>query len=152
MTRGVMSLHQLKNTPGARRPKMRVGCGPGSGKGKTCGRGHKGQYARSGHKHKPAFEGGQMRLLRRIPKRGFNRPDKRTYRLVPIDRLNRFENGLEVTGAVLEAAGLIKSGTEGVKVLGGGELKKKLTVKVQAFSASARQIITTAGGTVEVVA
>jgi len=148
----MMSLHQLKNTPGARSSKMRVGCGPGSGKGKTCGRGHKGQYARSGHKHKPAFEGGQMRLVRRIPKRGFNRPNKRTYRLVPIDRLNCFENGIEVTVAVLEAAGLIKSGSNGVKVLGSGELKKKISVKVQAFSARARQTITAAGGTVEVVA
>ncbi len=92
-----------------------------------------------------------MRLLRRIPKRGFNRPDKRTYRLVPVVRLNHFEDGHEVTVAVLEAAGLIKPGTGGVKVLGGGELKKKLTVKVQACSASARQIITAAGGTLEVV-
>lgn len=148
----MMSLHELKNTPGARRPKMRVGCGPGSGKGKTCGRGHKGQYARSGHKHKAAFEGGQMRLLRRIPKRGFNRPDKLTYRLLPVDRLNSFENGTEITVAVLESAGLIKSGPKGVKVLGGGVLNKKLIVKVQAFSAGAREIITTAGGTVEVVA
>ncbi len=93
-----------------------------------------------------------MRLLRRIPKRGFNRPDKRTYRLVPVDRLNCFEDGLEVTVAVLESAGVIHSGPVGVKVLGGGALKKKLTVKVQAFSASAKQIITAAGGTAEVVA
>jgi large subunit ribosomal protein L15 len=148
----MMSLHQLKNKPGARRPKMRVGCGPGSGKGKTCGRGHKGQYARSGHKHKPAFEGGQMRLLRRMPKRGFNRPDKRIWQLVPVDRLNCFEDGLEITAAVLRKAGLIKAGSRGVKVLGGGELKKKLAVKVQAFSASARQKITAAGGSAEILA
>lgn len=148
----MMNLHQLTNTRGARRPKMRVGCGRGSGKGKTCGRGHKGQYARSGHKHKPAFEGGQMRLLRRIPKRGFNRPEKLRYRLVAVDRLNHFEDGNEITAAVLESAGLIKSGPEGIKLLGGGELKKKLIVKVQAFSASARKIITAAGGTAEIVA
>ncbi|MBI2441999.1 MAG: 50S ribosomal protein L15 [Lentisphaerae bacterium] len=146
-----MNLHTLKNVPGARHRKMRVGCGPGSGKGKTCGRGHKGQYARSGHKHKPGFEGGQMRLLRRIPKRGFNRPDKRRYRLVALTSLNRFKDGREVTSAVLEEAGLIESGAWGVKVLGGGELKKKLTVKAQAFSVAARQAITAAGGTAEVI-
>lgn len=147
----MLNLHSLKNTSGARHRKMRVGCGPGSGKGKTCGRGHKGQYARSGHKHKPGFEGGQMRLLRRIPKRGFNRPEKRRYRLVRVERLNRFENGSEVTSAALESAGLIQLGPEGVKVLAAGELKKKLTVKAQAFSARARQAITTAGGTAAVV-
>lgn len=147
-----MNLHQLKNTRGAWRPKMRVGCGRGSGKGKTCGRGHKGQYARSGHKHKAAFEGGQMRLLRRIPKRGFNRPDKLRFRVLSVERLNRFEDGHEITAAVLESAGLIKAGNEGVKLLGGGELKKKLIVKVQAFSASAKKIITALGGTAEIVA
>jgi len=152
MTRGSDEFTPIKKYAGRTASQDARGLWPGIGQGETCGRGHKGQYARSGHKHKPAFEGGQMRLLRRIPKRGFNRPDKLTYRLVPVDRLNRFEDGLEVTAAVLQAAGLIKSGPEGVKVLGGGELKKKLTVKVQAFSASARQIITTAGGTVEVVA
>lgn len=93
-----------------------------------------------------------MRLLRRIPKRGFNRSVKRIYRLVPVGRLNHFADGHEVTVAVLEAAGLVNTGSGGVKVLGGGVLKKKLIVKVQACSASARQIITTAGGTVEVVA
>ncbi len=146
------TLHRLANTPGARRPKMRVGCGRGSGKGKTCGRGHKGQYARSGHKHKPGFEGGQMRLLRRIPKRGFNRPDKRTYRLVSVGALNRFEDGADVTPAVLEAAGLVRPGRAGVKVLGEGELKKKLAVTAQAFSAAAREKIAAAGGTAGVLA
>ncbi len=146
------SLHELHNTPGARRPKMRVGCGPGSGKGKTCGRGHKGQYARSGHKHKAAFEGGQMRLLRRIPKRGFNRPDKRRYRVLAVERLNRFEDGAEITAAVLERAGLVGTGPGGVKILGKGELKKRLVVKVQAFSDGAKARIAGAGGVAEVVA
>ena len=145
----MLSLHSLKNTKGARREMMRVGRGRRSGRGKTCGRGHKGQYARSGHKHKPGFEGGQMRLLRRIPKRGFNRPDPRRFRLVALPRLNRFEDGSEVTPAVLEAAGLIRPGREGVKILGGGPLQKRLRVKAQAFSASAREAIVKAGGTAD---
>ena len=143
------NLHQLKNTPGARRPKMRVGCGSGSGKGKTCGRGHKGQYARSGHKHKPAFEGGQMRLLRRIPKRGFNRVS-RTVQIVRVGSLNVFDDGTEVTVALLKTAGLVSSANDAVKVLSGGDLKKKLTVKANAFSSGASQKIKSAGGSAEI--
>ncbi len=140
-----MNLHSLKNTRGACRGKMRVGCGHGSGKGKTCGRGHKGQYARSGHKHKLGFEGGQMRLLRRIPKRGFNRGFKIIYASVPVSALECFADGSEVTPAVLRAKGLIR-GNSPVKVLGGGELKKKLLVRANAFSESARLRIAEAGG------
>lgn len=140
------SLHALKVTPGAKRPKMRVGCGRGSGKGKTCGRGHKGQYARSGHKHKPAFEGGQMRLIRRIPKRGFNQGHKVIYTVVPVAALARFENGVEVTPELLRQAGLVRSLAGPVKILGAGELTRKLTVKAQAFSRSAQRKITEAGG------
>ncbi len=142
------TLHGLSNAPGARHRKMRVGCGSGSGKGKTCGRGHKGQYARSGHKHKPAFEGGQMRLLRRMPKRGFNRI-KRSYALVGLERLNGFAAGSEVNPDVLKQAGLVTDVGDGIKILGDGNLTVKLTVKAHAFSQSARQKIAALGGTVE---
>jgi len=147
----MISLHALKNVPGAKRPKMRVGCGQGSGKGKTCGRGHKGQYARSGHKHKPAFEGGQMRLIRRIPKRGFNQGHKVVFDVVPVASLNRFENGAEVTPSRMKAAGLVRGAPEPVKILGDGELSKKLAVKAHAFSQSAQRKITQAGGTWAVI-
>lgn len=147
----MIQLQAMRNTPGARRPKMRVGCGRGSGKGRTCGRGHKGQYARSGHKHKPAFEGGQMRLLRRIPKRGFNHSAKTLYALVPIAALERFEAGAEVTPARLQAAGLADGGAR-VKILGDGDLTRRLTVRAHAFSQSARRKIEAAGGVCEIVA
>ncbi|MBU4199129.1 MAG: 50S ribosomal protein L15 [Verrucomicrobia bacterium] len=146
-----MNLHTLRVTPGAKRPKMRVGCGRGSGKGKTCGRGHKGQYARSGHKHKPAFEGGQMRLIRRIPKRGFNQGHKVVFEVVPVDSLNRFDNGTEISPATLKKAGLLKGRSVSVKILGDGTLTKKLAVKAQAFSQSAQRKITEAGGTWAVI-
>jgi len=147
----MINLHTLRVTPGAKRPKMRVGCGRGSGKGKTCGRGHKGQYARSGHKHKPAFEGGQMRLIRRIPKRGFNQGHKVVFEVVPVDSLNRFDNGTEISPATLKKAGLLKGRSVSVKILGDGTLTKKLAVKAQAFSQSAQRKITEAGGTWAVI-
>lgn len=145
------SLHTLTVTPGAKRPKMRVGCGRGSGKGRTCGRGHKGQYARSGHKHKPAFEGGQMRLIRRLPKRGFNRGHKVVFHVVPVDGLNAFEDGTKVTLELLNEAGLIPGMSARVKILGDGELSRKLTVAAHAFSRSAQAKITAAGGACEVI-
>jgi len=145
------SLHTLKVNPGAKRPKMRVGCGRGSGKGKTCGRGHKGQYARSGHKHKPAFEGGQMRLIRRIPKRGFNQGHKVVFHVVPVASLNQFENGAAVTPELLKETGLVRGMDVTVKILGDGELSRKLTVRAQAFSRSAQRKITEAGGTWTVI-
>jgi large subunit ribosomal protein L15 len=122
-----------------------------SGKGKTCGRGHKGQMARSGHKHKPGFEGGQMRLVRRLPKRGFRPTARREFIPVNVADLNRFPDGTEVTASALEAAGLARGVCHGVKVLGTGALERKLTVKVQAFSAGARAKIEAAGGRCEVV-
>jgi large subunit ribosomal protein L15 len=147
-----MKLHELTVTPGARRPRMRVGRGMGSGKGKTCGRGHKGQYARSGHKHKPGFEGGQMRLIRRLPKRGFKHARATRYAPVNLSALaERFGDGAVVDLAALRTAGLVRTASGGVKILGTGDIAKKLIVKAQAFSAGARAKIEAAGGTCEVV-
>lgn len=126
---------------------MRVGCGMGSGKGKTCGRGHKGQYARSGHKHKPGFEGGQMRLIRRIPKRGFvNTAFQKRFEVVNLSRLaERFKEQTEITPEVLHKAGIAKNGLC-IKILGTGRLKGGLIIKAHAFSHAARQAIEKAGG------
>lgn len=142
-----MTLHQLENKHGARHRTKRLGCGEASGHGKTSGRGSKGQYARSGHKYKPTFEGGQMRLIRRLPKRGFNNAAHAAV-LSPVNvgDLSQFDNGAEVSFETLRAAGLIKGGSDGVKVLGDGELNKKLTVKANGFSATARAKIEAAGG------
>jgi len=146
-----MNLHTLKNTPGARKTRKRLGRGMSSGLGKTSGRGHKGQYARSGHKHKAGFEGGQMRLVRRLPKRGFKSLDQSVYVAVNVADLDRFDNGATVTPESLQASGLAKHATEGIKVLGTGTLSKKLVVKAQAFSASAKAKIEAAGGSCEVL-
>lgn len=146
-----MDLNSLSNTPGARRSRMRVGRGTGSGKGKTCGRGHKGQLARKGHKHKAGFEGGQMKLIRRIPKRGFHGLELLGYLAVNLSDLGKFEEGTEITADVLRASGIAKGVHKGVKILGDGEIKKKLIVKVQAFSASAKTKIEAVGGICEVV-
>jgi large subunit ribosomal protein L15 len=123
----------------------------GSGLGKTCGKGHKGQMARKGNKHKAGFEGGQMRLVRRIPKRGTNNKPISEYLPVNVGELSCFDNGAEITAAVLKSKGLAKGPTDGIKILGRGELDKKLTVKAQAFSATGRAKIEAAGGTCEVV-
>ena len=146
-----MNLHSLASTPGARRRSRRVGRGVGSGRGKTCGRGNKGQYARSGHKHKPGFEGGQMRLIRRLPKRGFSNINERKYIPVNVGDLSCFADGTEVTVALLREKGLAKGSRDGIKVLGTGEVQKRLIVRSHAFSAGARQKIEAAGGTCEVV-
>lgn len=146
-----MKLHTMSNVPGARRAKKRVGCGESSGQGKTCGRGTKGQYARSGHKYKPSFEGGQMRLIRRIPKRGFTHSDKVVFAPVNVGDLARFDAGTEVTAAVLQEAGLVKNSRSPVKILGEGEIDRALTVKAGAFSASAKAKIEAAGGSCVVV-
>jgi len=122
-----------------------------SGLGKTSGKGHKGQMARKGNKRKLGFEGGQMPLIRRLPKRGFNNPTRKTFLGVNLCSLDRFEDGTEVTGDVLRAAGLANGAYDGIKILGRGEISKKLTVKVQAFSASAKEKIEAAGGACEVV-
>jgi large subunit ribosomal protein L15 len=146
-----MNLHSLKNTVGARTTRKRLGRGQGSGLGKTSGRGHKGQYARSGHKHKPGFEGGQMRLIRRIPKRGFTNISRREYVPVNVSELDAFDSGAEITPDLLIARGLAKGVKDGIKILGTGPLGKKLTVKAHAFSASAKAKIEAAGGSCEVV-
>ena len=147
-----MNLHSLTSKPGAKHRRNRVGRGMSSGNGKTCGRGHKGQMSRKGHKHKAGFEGGQMRLIRRIPKRGFNVWEDKGFLLVNVADLSRFGAGSEVTASVLRSAGLVK-GTNGkikIKILGGGDLDKKLIVKASAFSATARAKIEAAGGVCEV--
>ncbi len=146
-----MDLSSLKNTPGARKPRKRVGRGSGSGMGKTSTRGHKGQNARKGHKGKLGFEGGQMPLIRRLPKRGFTNPTRVEYGPVNVEALEIFENGTVVTLDVLRQAGMFKSKFDGVKILGTGELTKKLTLKVSAVSATAKAKIEAAGGTVEIV-
>ena len=146
-----MNLHSLKNKIGSRKTRKRLGRGTGSGLGKTSGRGHKGQYARSGHKHKPGFEGGQMRLIRRIPKRGFKNISRREFLAVNISSLNVFEAGTVVTPELFQGMGLANGVFDGIKILGVGTLSKKLTVKAHAFSASAKEKIEAAGGICEVI-
>ncbi len=146
-----MDLSSLKNTPGARKSRKRVGRGPGSGHGKTCCKGHKGQKARKGHKHKLGFEGGQMPLLRRLPKRGFKNPNRVAWQTINVDALNRFEDGGAVTAVELLQAGMIRANGGGLKILGTGDLEKKLTVTADAFSATAKTKIEAAGGTVVVI-
>ena len=147
-----MNLHSLQNVPGAVRAKKRVGCGESSGAGKTSGRGAKGQFARSGHKHKAGFEGGQMTLIRRLPKRGFNHASKVVFATVNVGQLGKFDAGSEITPALLLEAGVLNDSSERVKILGEGEISRKLAVKAHAFSASAKAKIEAAGGSCEVVA
>jgi large subunit ribosomal protein L15 len=142
-----MELSNLKPKKGARHAKKRVGRGPGSGHGKTSGRGEKGQKSRSGYSGKRGFEGGQMPLHRRLPKRGFTNIFKKDYAVVNVSDLERFDSGVTVDETTLRQAGLVKGSHDGVKVLGDGELSKKLTVSATKFSKSAREIIEKAGGT-----
>ncbi len=144
-----MELSNLKPKKGARHAKKRVGRGPGSGHGKTSSRGEKGQKSRSGYSGKRGFEGGQMPLHRRLPKRGFTNIFKTDYAVVNVSDLERFDNGASVDEATLRQAGLVKGSHDGVKVLGDGELSKKLTVSATKFSKSAREIIEKAGGTAQ---
>lgn len=147
-----MKLHTLYPNDGATKKRKIVGRGPGSGLGKTCGKGHKGQNARSGGGVRPGFEGGQLPLFRRLSKRGFNNYEFRTvYSTVNVSDLNRFEDGTVVDIALLKEVGLIKKELDGVKVLGSGELTKKLTVKANAFTKSAQEKIETIGGKTEVI-
>ena len=146
-----MKLHELSPAAGASKPAYRKGRGAGSGNGKTAGRGHKGQWARSGGGVRPGFEGGQMPLARRLPKRGFNNIFGTTYAPVNVSALERFENGTEVTTELLLETGVISKALDGVKILGNGELTKSLTVKAAAFSASAKEKIEKAGGKAEVI-
>ena len=147
-----MKLHELERNIGATHAKKRVGRGSGSGLGKTSGRGQKGQKARSGGGVNPVFEGGQLPLYRRIPKRGFkNAMFKTTYAVINVEELNAFEDGTVVSPALLKEAGIIKNQLDGVKVLGNGKLEKKLTIQANKFSASALEKIKEAGSKAEVI-
>ncbi|WLD93546.1 50S ribosomal protein L15 [Alkalihalobacillus sp. AL-G] len=146
-----MKLHELKPSEGSRSNRNRVGRGIGSGNGKTSGRGHKGQNSRSGGGVRPGFEGGQNPLARRLPKRGFTNPTRVEYAVVNVEKLNRFEEGTEVTPELLLETGVISKLRNGVKILGNGKLETKLTVKAHKFSASAKEAIEAAGGKTEVM-
>ncbi len=147
-----MKLHELKSAQGAKKPPLRKGRGPGSGLGKTAGRGHKGQKARAGGGTRLGFEGGQMPLYRRVPKRGFNnKAFAKVYAEVNVSELNRFEDDTVVTSALLKEAGLIKKVYDGVAILGKGDINKKLTVQAARFTKTASEKIEAAGGKVEVV-
>ena len=146
-----MNLHELSPAEGAAKKNKRVGRGHGSGWGKTAGKGHKGQKARSGGSIRPGFEGGQMPLQRRIPKRGFNNIFAKNIIAVNVAALEIFEDGAEVTAEALAEKGIVKKACDGIKILGNGSLTKKLTVKVNAFSESAKQKIEAAGGKAEVI-
>ena len=146
-----MKLHELTPAEGSTAPKYRKGRGPASGNGKTAGKGHKGQKARAGHGFRPGFEGGQMPLQRRIPKRGFNNIFAKEIVAINLNALNAFEDGAVVDQAALVEAGIVKSNCDGVKVLSNGKLTKKVTVKVSAFSAAAKEKIEAAGGKCEVI-
>ena len=145
-----MNLHEMKSMA-PRTARKRVGRGPGSGLGKTSGRGQKGQNARSGGGVRPGFEGGQTPLARRLPKRGFTNINRKEYAVVNVEDLNRFEDGTVVTPALLKEVGLVRKELNGVKILGNGELTKKLNVTAAKFSKSAVEAIEKAGGKAEVL-
>lgn len=147
-----MKLHELSPTPGSKKEVKRVGRGPASGQGKTAGKGHKGQKARAGSGPRIGFEGGQMPLQRRVPKRGFVNIFRKEFAVVNLSSLDKnFDDGAVVDVEALKAAGLIKKTLDGVKILGHGEITKKLTVKVNAFSDSAKSKIEAAGGAAEII-
>ncbi|MDU2065011.1 MAG: 50S ribosomal protein L15 [Sporomusaceae bacterium] len=146
-----MKLHELSPAPGSKKTRTRVGRGLGSGLGKTSGKGHKGQNSRSGGGVRSGFEGGQMPLYRRLPKRGFTNIHALKFVEVNVAQLNRFEDGAVVDYVALIEAGVIKNVLDGVRILGNGELTKALTVKAHGFSKSAAEKIQTAGGKVEVI-
>ena len=146
-----MKLHELKPAEGSRQERNRVGRGSSSGNGKTSGRGQKGQKSRSGGGVRLGFEGGQTPLFMRLPKRGFTNVNRKEYAVVNLDILNRFEDGTEVIPLTLVEAGIVKDEKSGIKVLGNGELTKKLTVKAAKFSKTAEEAIVANGGSVEVI-
>ncbi|MBU7007444.1 50S ribosomal protein L15 [Phosphitispora fastidiosa] len=146
-----MELHNLKPAKGARKQPTRKGRGLGTGLGKTAGRGHKGQNARSGSGGKVGFEGGQKPLIQRVPKRGFHNKWGKEYAEINVAALNKFDNGFTVTEEGLKQAGIVKNIKNGVKILGKGNLEKSLNVQVRAFSKSAVEKITAAGGKAEVI-
>ena len=146
-----MKLNELKYTEGSRKNSKRIGRGQGSGTGKTAGKGHKGQNARSGGGVRLGFEGGQTPLARRLPKRGFTNFTRKEYAIVNVEQLSKFENDVTVTPAMLIEMGLVKKLYNGIKILGEGELEKKLVVQANKFSKSAVEVIEKAGGKVEVI-
>jgi large subunit ribosomal protein L15 len=146
-----MKLHELKPNPGSVKKRKRLGRGTATGQGKTAGRGMNGQKSRSGGGVRPGFEGGQMPLYRRLPKRGFTNIFGTVYSEINVEVLNMFEDGAEVTPEMLKAEGILKKQLDGVKVLGNGDITKKLTVKAHKFSKSAVEKIEAAGGKVEVI-
>ena len=146
-----MKLNQLTATPGSTMERKRIGRGYGSGTGKTAGKGHKGQKARAGRGQRPGFEGGQMPLQRRVPKRGFNNIFAKEIVSLNVGTLNQFEDGAVVDAAALVETGILRKSCDGVKILANGELKKKLTVKATAFSEAAKAKIEAAGGKAEVI-
>lgn len=146
-----MKLHELKPSEGSRKTRNRVGRGVGSGNGKTSGRGHNGQNSRSGGGVRPGFEGGQMPIIRRLPKRGFTNPTRKEYAIVNLETLNRFDEGSEVTPALLIETGVISNEKSGIKILGNGAIEKKLTIRAHKFSNSAKEAIEAAGGKTEVI-
>ena len=146
-----MKLNELKPAEGSRKNEVRVGRGTGSGRGKTSCRGHKGQNARSGGGVRPGFEGGQMPIYRRLPKRGFKNIWAKTFAEVNVETLNRFDDGAEVDAVALVEEGILKNVYDGIRILGNGELKKKLTVRAQGFTKTAVQKIEAAGGKTEVI-
>lgn len=146
-----MKLHELSPAPGSRHARKRVGRGPGSGTGKTSGRGQKGQNSRSGGGVRPGFEGGQNPIYRRLPRRGFTNIFRKEYAVVNLEQLNRFADGTEVNPQVLMESGLVNNPMDGIKILGNGALNVKLTVKANKFSQSAIEKIQAAGGQTEVI-
>ena len=146
-----MKLHELSPAAGSAKQAWRKGRGPGSGNGKTAGKGHKGQNARSGGGVRPGFEGGQLPLYRKLPKRGFKNRFAKNYAIVNVADLNRFNDGDKITLATLIEAGIVRKELDGLKVLGNGELTKKITVEAKIFSATAKEKIEAAGGSVEVI-
>ena len=146
-----MKLHELSPAPGSTKDVYRKGRGAGSGNGKTAGKGHKGQKARSGGGVRPGFEGGQLPLYRRLPKRGFKNVLAKEYAVVNVETLNRFDDNAVVDPAALVEAGILKNVLDGVRILGNGELTKALTVRAQGFTKGAQQKIEAAGGKVEVI-
>ncbi len=146
-----MKLHELSPAPGSVQDAWRKGRGPGSGNGKTAGKGHKGQNARSGGGVRPGFEGGQIPLYRKLPKRGFTNHFATKYCVINLSVLNKFEDGATVDLDILKGCGIVKENYDKLKVLGAGELSKKITVKATVFSASAKEKIEAAGGKTEVL-
>ena len=146
-----MKLHELSPAEGSVKPAWRKGRGPGSGNGKTAGKGHKGQNARSGGGVRPGFEGGQIPLYRKLPKRGFNNRIAKEYAIVNLDALNSFNDGDTVNLEALMSCGKIKKALDGLKILGNGEITKKITVQAKVFSKSAKEKIEAAGGKAEVI-